>query len=822
MATRPVQSTGALATHDWPPCSNSPAGWTARPSDDSRYQHFGSGTHSADCEGKESSASGLFVWPSTDFPCLPTPPLRPVESTSDSTSTTSEDLCGPDRLFGSLLASSTLFPASVAVVGHRMGEDLNEALPDLGQRIKDPLARDAANVTPGIDDTPYLRHALDALTECIAPSLGGANNGSRSAPNDQDCLTTQPPSRDTRGADIGPLPASLPLLSFPRPVRGGPDIGKHSLVHAAHSPRQFDPVQTYIAPRLFPRHDGQNLPRPDFKPAILRPVSLAVFTALCFLLDVGLIFSAVYSRAFDGLTVRSSNTYGSQYFVFRIFPQLISAIAFLYAYSISLAIIRIHPFVCMAAALRPGKCSRDGAVFDRLYPISFLWPPLLGTATWHVWVPLLGFWLMNFAVPLQSSVFSVVVVNGTLRWATVQSVAWTLVGLYSSVATATFMLLIYFRYNMTGLLCDPRSIADFIVLSSDSSTLADYYGTEVMGTRDEIRVALRQRGPDRLGYWTWDDGRGKQIWHGIGPGQADSIWRGQSQNGNKAGREHGGGILGRNGVHRTSGDNSLRDTAPSPQTGSARYSYLPWCMRSIQLLCFIAASFSLLLALFIVSFLPSTHFEAGFLPEVATTSTLGAFSPASFLYSFLPALLGQIMFLLFASLELSFRILQPWAEIARHPGGAPPEASILADYPACLPLQSTLHAAINRHWHVAALSLLSVLFAFLPALAGGLFLASEAPLGGSKVRMVSYMALYGVVLALLVLYFACLVAALPYHHDFRLPHGVTSIAEILSFCANDDLARTTDGGRRLGIHRVRRYTELANRPNSRQPPQTRG
>ncbi|KIH94671.1 hypothetical protein SPBR_06288 [Sporothrix brasiliensis 5110] len=90
---------------------------------------------------------------------------------------------------------------------------------------------------------------------------------------------------------------------------------------------------------------------------------------------------------------------------------------------------------------------------------------------------------------------------------------------------------------------------------------------------------------------------------------------------------------------------------------------------------------------------------------------------------------------------------------------------------------------------------------------------------------------------------------LPGRRNFRLPHSVTCIAEILSFCANDDLMQepsfknahnkrtlldqlgvkslptarsrwifatgTSGDDRRLGIRRVRRYTELTNRPSGR-------
>lgn len=897
MEDGPVQPRVFSAANDWPPCTKSPLERTACPPEDShRYSFKNTAYRTVRHEEPDaSSASGLPISFSPDFPHVPTPPLLSVESTSDSTDT-SDDLYGPDRLFGPLLAVSGSSPSHIftptrngtggAVPGITAG--CNDVVPsnmtavaNFVQHLKDPLARDAATVTPGIDDTPYLLHALDALTGSLTPSSSRANSGNSGnrssgtcsypflhlSGETQDRHTSQPLSKDIHGAGIGPLPASLLLPSHPQPVCGWPDSGKDAtsvssslstLEHASPlpTPSSLPPhrpktTQTYIDPDVFSSQPRCSLPRPDFKPAILRPTSLILFISLCLLLDAGFVSSAIYSRIYSGLTAHSGNAYGGQYFVFRILPQLVAVILFLHAHSISLAVIRIRPFALMATAIRPGNCNHNGPIFDSLYPHSLLWPPLLDSGTCHTWVPLLGFWLMNLAVPLQSAVFSVVIIDGKMRWATVQGVAWALVGLYSSVAATAFMLLAYSHNRLTGLLCDPRSIADLVVLASNSGALADYHGTELLGTRGQMYVALRQRGSDRLGYWTWDDGHGRRIWHGIGPGQAGSTWHEQKARGGRVGRVGGDGTPERNAVRRASGnDEELEDMALSPHSRSVRYRYLPWCMRSGQLLCLIGASFSLLLALFIVSFLPSTKIKTGFLPRVATTPTADAFSAANFLYSFLPALLGQIMFLLFASLELSLRVLQPWAELAKNARGALPEASILADYPACLPLQSTVHALLNRHWRVAALSLMSTLFAFLPVLGGGLFLASEAALGDGTVRMVPNMVLYDVILTLLVLYVACLVATLPRRNEFRLPHGVTSIAEILSFCANDDLARepafqsserdalqtqlgmnsrpdarsrwifatgTTGGDRRLGIHRVRRYTRLTNRPRSHRP-----
>lgn len=164
----------------------------------------------------------------------------------------------------------------------------------------------------------------------------------------------------------------------------------------------------------------------------------------------------------------------------------------------------------------------------------------------------------------------------------------------------------------------------------------------------------------------------------------------------------------------------------------------------------------------------------------------GAFSAADFLYSFLPALLGLFLFMAFQDFDLQMRILQPWAELQEPPpGGAQPEASILADYAACYPLQSTWHALKNRHWRVALISFLSTLFVFIPILGGGMFIALTPK--DNIVRVFPLLPLFALTLALLVLYWLGLVALFPGRKALRLPHAVHCPAEIISFVSNDDL-----------------------------------
>lgn len=887
----------------------------------------------------ETAASGEPASLPTFVPHVPSPPSGATTRASGDLSL-ADDLYGPDRLFGpplprlgeaaarqtSRYASGPV--ASDAALGGIFGPADGpadfpgglglsagpsvafSAFASPGQQFKDVLAREASNVTPGIDDTPYVLYALDALTGNITSQAGPINDDGSGSKHSSfpfrhipdDGLGYYRPRSLPRGTtNIGT--ASIKLPTPPSPVQYNHDrrfSSRHSdtftarggrlssaqlaeagdtreprasttsslatLVHpGAHAPRASLPADhlkdswAYLDLKSFSPQTQLVFPAPTFKPTVMHPVSLGFLVLLCLLMIAALVFSAVYSASHNALVTYSGSIYGGQYFLFRVLPQLLSVIILLYCLHLSSTVIRIHPFSRMQALENPHPERRNGAVFDNLYPGAFLWPQVSDSMTWRTRLPLYTIWMTNIAVPLQSSLFSVVLTGGQWEWATVQGVAWTLVVLYICLAAAVIAVTVDVHFHSTGLIWDPRSIADFITLASNSNTMADYKGSELLATRDDLRRALRHRSVDKIGYWAWRDGRTNGIWHGIGTDLLDDAWlearshdiagpeprapKKMPKSWNKKLRAHADAAA--------SAGLDLEAMALSPHSNSVRNRYLPWCLRDGPIFSLAITAFALLLTLLIVSFLPSTYIGRGFLPLVNAGSTVGAFSPANFLYNFLPALLGQALFLLFASLDMTVRILQPWAELSANAGGAQPSASILADYAACFPLQCAWHAAKNGHWRVAALSLMTTASAFIPALAGGVFMALTVSTG--DVHMVPNMALYAVVLALLVLCFVSLLLVIPGRRNFRLPHSVTCIAEVLSFCANDDLMQepafknvhnkntlldqlginspptarsrwifatgTSGDDRRLGIRRVRRYTELTNRPSGRRSQQ---
>ena len=763
-------------------------------------------------------------------------PHRPVPP---STSTSTSEIYGPDRIFGPPLIppSSAAPPSSVAAPllpespptvppasafpwpakphtgtmdrRTQLEEQMNASM--LTQ-FRDDLVREACTVTPGVDETPYLQYAIEALTRDrdtgysgndtsstnpippIPPvvfdrGLGYYQQPSATTPQagqqwqqqqQQQQQPTQAHSRRSRG--FGSARTLQPLeslteedhLGFPRRQTLGPDFRAPLSNAETLQPNEWVPISEQAIVESIGLEKAGTYPPLDFLPWILRPISFAVLILLCVLMIAALIACAVSSQMKHGLTPYAGTIHGGQYFVFRMLPQLLAAVIFSYSQFVVTTMFRIRPFVLLASD-DPGV--REGALFQDLYPTTFLWPQLLGG--WGTWLPILTTWLIGITLPLQSSLFTVILVDGAWVWATVQGVAWTLVALYVTLLAAmAIAMLSWSRITETGLLWDPRSIADTVVAISETNTAADYYGTQLAGTRDRLRFALRRRHGDRLGYWTWRDGR-PEFWYGLGH------WMGAEKSSafpdnyerlsGNADREKGGSAA------------INRDAEAASLSPEVRHRYLPWCMRSGQLGLSVLVFFVLLMILFIVSFRPSTRLTSGFLPMLPAAPTTEAFSPADFLYSFLPSLLGLLLYLFFQTLEISFRILQPWAALSNERGAEAGE-SLLADYASCAPFQGALHAAKNHHWRLAAVSLLSPLFLLLPVLAGGMFMALTR-LEDGQVRMFPNVPALAILLTLLVLYLAALVSLLPRRRPFRLPHAVACLAEVVSFLANDDLLR---------------------------------
>ncbi|KJZ74805.1 hypothetical protein HIM_05714 [Hirsutella minnesotensis 3608] len=647
--------------------------------------------------------------------------------------------------------------------------------------MKDELAMIAGKITPGIDNTPYIHNALDALTRDRASSSGSPiPPGGLSGHADDyqafhevsgEVFTSPSLTQSEYGHNgAGHVQTTLryPDLGIALPL--GPDAAPRgpdpSQAPAENGPRrtsnQWMTVDRDALQTIDPR--GRTYPPLTYKPRILRLLSMCSLVLLCLLMIAALVFSNTFSDHNAGLTPYPGTIYSGQYFIFRILPQIVAAVILVFAQNILTASLRILPFTIMADE---DPRERYLALFQSLYPRSFMFPQLVGP--WQVVVFDLATWLTIFTIPLQSAAFTCIFVRDAWIWAPSQGVAWVLVGLYAFLAVSTIVLMLFWFKRWTGVRWDMRSIADLIPLLSRTNTMHSYARRAGLEPPSDLKAELRDRWFDRLGYWQTNDVSTGGVWHAIGTSAARSDHR----------IEPDGAEQVKNGNYDPSiGSRDMSNFA------AASSSYLPWCLHDRPLIGFTIVTGILLIALIIVSFLPQTRLDAGFDPRLAARPNQAAFSAANFLYSFIPALLGMVLFLLFQSLDLALRILQPWGELARV-DGASARKSILADYAACLPVQSTWRALRNGHWRVAATSLMAVLFIFIPVLAGGLFMALTTP--EEAVRMFPSMPVLGALLAFLFLYVGSLSLLLPRRRQFQLPHPVTSVAAIVSLCAADEL-----------------------------------
>lgn len=697
---------------------------------------------------------------------------------------------------------------------------------DMLTGFRDELVREAGAVTPGVDDTPYIQFAIEALTkdrdtgysgndsmtsdETLSGNRGVFNQGLGyyqptpiieqqretfgAAPRISEPPSAHPQSgpsgmlnygAPTRGLDAD---QSIPQYDFsPQPQAVAWNVGTTPLPKSGPRAIRADgavPMDRDLMTGAQSLKEANGFPHLHYRPWLLRPASFITLLVLCLLMVAALIFCATYSATRNGLVAYAGS--GGQYFLFRVLPQLLAAIIVIYTQCVVATMFRILPFVRLASKKIE---DRERSIYMDLYPGHTLWPKLIDE--WEMWMFVFVSWLINLTLPLQSSLFTPILAGRTWTWGTVQGVAWTLVALYVVLMVSTIITLVeWAKITQTGLMWDPRSLADMIVMVSDSNVATQYKGTELASRRSTIGFALRHRNIERLGYWLGGKDGHQRFYYAIRSFESDNPRGGPGHASEKPPPAD------------ATYPYDTRDRDLEASAAYRQYGHLPWCLRTNTLLFSVVAAAILLVALFVVSFLPSTHITTrGFPPGLPSRPGPGGFSPADFLYSFLPSLLGLLLYLAFQSLDQSFRVLQPWAALASSNssrrgtggggGGAPARQSLLADYAASLPLQAALHAARNGHYAVAALSLLSTLFIFLPVLGGGVFTALTDP-ASHKVRMFPSVPAYAVLLALLVLYLAALVlAALPSsRRDMRLlPHGVTCLAEVVGFLVNEELCR---------------------------------
>ena len=627
-----------------------------------------------------------------------------------------------------------------------------------GTIVRRPVSEVISPPTPGVDDTPYIQFAIDQLTrdeevagprhpgsvasypvERVIPDEGLGYYGSRQQ--------KQPVRPQDRRAET---PRKLWCI-YPRPKR---------------APSKSTTATENILQSTKPTTETFRQSKLNFVPQSLRFVSLGILIFCCLLMIAGLLFCAIYPYSHLGLWLYDG-TGTSRYFVFEYLPTLFASFIIIWIQIIQSAVHRVAPFVILSSGR---NVENAGVLHDMALFRANYWIPNLSFFRYQE--PLLGlcsiiFWLQLFTFPLQSCLFQTRYYSseGIWRWTSVQPIAWLLFVLYLLLLVALLLLLFRFLPRQIGLKWDPVSLADILLLFHRSNFLLDF-------AQSEMHTSFVRHNTTRhltLGYWNTSE-RVSEKFYGVGEENAP-VPRSSPEEGKIA--PHTDKDLEAQEPMKASTFDTLKDV----HDPALRYRWTPWFLRDGMVVAWIVIAIILTLAFIVVSFVDHAV-QRGFLPLLPAPTTAEGFSPADFLYSFIPSLIGMLLFLLWQPIDVYYRALQPFASLA-HRDGASAEQSLLLDYTACIPIEVTLKALINRNYKVAYISFVSLLSVTLPILAGGVFTA-QFVVKSQDVRVVASMPGYYALVLFVAIYAVSFIVIWPTRKR-RLPHDISTLGQLVSF-----------------------------------------
>ncbi|KAI9808603.1 MAG: hypothetical protein M1825_003753 [Sarcosagium campestre] len=615
------------------------------------------------------------------------------------------------------------------------------------------MRRENSPPTP-MDDTPYIQYAIDQITRM---------------PTDERSFQQDVASPFVQS------PIMPPQVAEEIERQGGGqyslDLGMEN--KSSPSPEIYIPVE--------PPKDSYRYHPLTYLPMELRPFTLIVLGVLCLAMVAAVLFSALWSRSRDGLW-EYDNADSGRYFLFQYLPQLVGVLILIMLLTVESAIFRVMPFVSMAS---PSAKLRSAALLMDSRPSSFILPPIQFFRTGHVLIAICVnlIWLSSFSIPLLSSLLQARLtdVQGRLtwRWVIVEPVAWTLVGIYGALFIVLIASAIFFFRKRTGLKWDPSSLADIMALLPRSNSLKDYSSSETFSSKNEFKNRLQVRS-DRIGYWKTRENA--DIFYAIGeegaPTRTYSVEHGKVKKKDF--------LQGEDGLNDFDFDLEAQRTIGSPTTEglrgnirspAVRYRFVPWFLRDSSVVAWTVTAIGLFVALIVVGFVRQAA-RRGFEPLLDATPDVVGFSSPGLLYSFVPSLIGLVLCLCWLSIDMTFRALQPFANLSG-PRGVPAERSLLLDYPSRFPVAVTIKAALNGDWKVAWISFVGLLSLAFPVIGGGVFWAIYFP-RDRQVRMAARMPAFYTLIGLLAVYALSFLVVWPRWRRY-LPHDSITLAEIISF-----------------------------------------
>jgi hypothetical protein len=606
--------------------------------------------------------------------------------------------------------------------------------------------------TPGPHDDQYVRFALDQLTrdEEVRGSRRYADSERGRSVNPLYPLNTsmtQPsashnaPMRENRSS----APALVSPLGSRHRSKAEQILGEDpTLIDGPVSPqlptrsprRKSTPQFVGLDPNANPQGPEVFLPcaadasRPlNFLPGILRSAQLGIFIALLALYLAALLFAAIWSVVNTGLW-RYTGFGNGRYFVFNYLPTLLGTVILLWLFQIQIAVTRISPFLALSSS---SQRTRDEGADMPLYKSNFLLPSFL--PHFRAGQTMLGLfalvaWLQVFTLPLLASAFNVYFKgspdDGEWRWIATQGVIWPVIVLYALLIVSLIALLVnLLRLRETGMKWDPRSLADLMVLLERSNALAE--DAELCTETARVGLWRTSHRPNDVFHayglagkevrkYSLEDGRITEK--SAAPAQPAGVPSDLEAQRPDTGASHEQDLL------RESDEAMLpRRTSSQSSLNINSMVSLPWFLRPVFTSLWAITAVILLLAFLVVSYLPSTRVAAGFNPSIPAPVNSMGYSGTNFLYSFIPTVLGELCLLIWLSFDFAHRRLAPFFSLLSEPEGETAERSLLLSYHADLPFHVTLVAVANAHYRTAWLTLVTLLAATLPTLAGGVFWA---------------------------------------------------------------------------------------------------
>ncbi|KAL8937200.1 MAG: hypothetical protein Q9216_004543 [Gyalolechia sp. 2 TL-2023] len=626
--------------------------------------------------------------------------------------------------------------------------------------------------TPGVDDTPYIQFAIEQLTrdEEVHQELTSRGHGApshhsypvdRVVPDDRLRPQQEARSEAHQEGSLKPLrrPSNASSSEYNRTI-----LNRSLLTPPAN------------AIPATPTQDSFRFPTLAYLPRPLRLLPLITLIICCLLMMTAVAFSTVWASRHQGLW-QYDDAGTARYFVFQYLPQLLAVIIIIWLFVIVNTLHRILPFSMMHSERRAftSDVLHTAALFPSNYMIPHYWCFQHGEMI--VGFCLNIFWLCLFTVPLQCCLFQTRYFalgdERVWRWTVVQPIGWMLFVLYLLLALALALLVLRLRREPSGLRWDPRCLADLLVLFQRSNVLSDLYGSEVRPGRSHTILPKKYT----LRYWIAGKGS-SEIFHGVEESQAPLRGfrhpRGSNEKQPNDQQNTPFDLESQQPLKASTLDSLQKDVHNS----RIRFRWLPWFLKDTFVVAWIVIAVVLMLAFVVVSFV-NDAVRRGFMPLLPSPTNSQGFSPSDFLYSFIPSLIGMILFLVWQPIDMYFRALEPFANLGGSTRGSPAEQSLLLDYTACLPVEVTIKAALAGHYKVAWISFISILSATLPVLGGGVFTAQYFR-ATQEVRMAASMPGYYALVVFVVIYSLSFLVIWPTQKR-RLPHDMRTLGQILSF-----------------------------------------